>query len=162
MRRFQAPSPALVISLAALFVALGGTGYAAGRLSAHSTRNGGTLPSGHSESGIFGTGDGSAVDDTGYIGLSINYPQPLAKPIADAHIIDVHGKSGPHCPGAGRAARGYLCLYNEDYSALINSVFYSNDGKEFPASGGKLGVLLYWSVDAGSAYVGGEWTVTAP
>jgi hypothetical protein len=36
MRRIESPSPALVISLIALFVALGGTGYAATQLGQHS------------------------------------------------------------------------------------------------------------------------------
>jgi hypothetical protein len=86
----------------------------------------------------------------------------LSKPIAVSHIIDVRAKSAAHCPGAGRAARGYLCLYNRDTAGTIGTAFYSDTGQYFPKSGGKLGALLYWSVDVGSAFVGGEWTVTAP
>ena len=120
-----------------------------------------TLPSGASESGIFGAGDGNS-SGFGYISVGITYPQPLAKAIPTSHVIDVHGKSGAHCPGAGHAARGYLCLYNRDYAGLGGTAFFSDDGQHFPASGGKVGVLLYWQVDTGAAYVGGEWTVTAP
>ena len=159
-RLFKAPSPAMTVALLALFLVLGGTSYAAGN-SLLAARNSATLPSGTSESGIFGAGDGNS-SGLGYIGIGITYPQPLAKAIPTAHVIDVHGKSGAHCPGAGHAARGYLCLYNRDFSGLGAKAVYSNDGQYFPASGGKVGVLLYWQVDTGAAYVGGEWTVTAP
>ena len=168
-RLFKAPSPALVISLIALFVALGGTGYAAGTamlsgpskvqiikivkgvaptLSVKSAAGLSTLPSGQSESGMFAT----AGNGEGNIGLTINYPRPLSAAIADAHIIDVRGVSDTHCAGAGKADPGYLCLYNEDTDATTGTNFYSNDGNIFPVGQGKLGVVLYWSVGGNGGY----------
>jgi hypothetical protein len=168
-RWFRAPSPALVVSVIALFVALSGTGYAAsGAIFGHadakadtklikslapslgvSTANSlTTLPSGGSESGFFA---GNATD--GFIALAINYPRPLSAPVDEAKIVDVHGASAAHCPGIGQAARGYLCLYNTEFLGLTGSASHGG--------GGKLGVILYWAV-TGAGYVGGAWTVTAP
>ena len=176
-RLFKAPSPALVISLIALFVALGGTGYAAtnGMLSSptkaqiirivkgvaptlrvKSAAGLSTLPSGKSESGLFAGGGSSS----GWIGLSIMYPRPLAAAISDSNIIET-GSTAPHCSGPGYADPGYLCLYNYDNGGTSGTVFYSNDGYRFPVAEGKLGVDLYW-VTTGSSFVGGSWTVTAP
>ncbi len=222
MSRFapRRPSSATIIAFVALFIALGGTGYAAFSLPKNSVgtkqlKNGAVtttkiknravtaskintsglivpnalnansagsatnatnatnanhatsadgltpLPSGQSESGLFATSDGDS-SGSGYIGLTIDYPRPLATPIADANIIDVTGASATHCPGPGQANPGYLCLYDKDTAGTTGTVFYSNDGSIFPVSAGKLGVVLYWNVGAGDAYVGGEWTVTAP
>jgi hypothetical protein len=180
-RWLKAPSPALVISLIALFVALGGTGYAAGKsmfstpsnaaiakvvkslaptLSVKSAADMTTLPSGKSESGLFA---GASYTAGSWLGLTIVYPRPLAAAIADTKIIDVQGANAPHCAGAGHAAPGYLCLYNDDsYGVAGDTQFQSDDNTFFPKDLGKLGVELYWVTSANNAYVGGSWTVTAP
>lgn len=172
--KLKAPSPALVISLVALFVALGGTGYAATTAMLSSPTKAQiisivksvaptlnvkgltTLRSGKSESGLF-TGGGSA---SGWIGLSIMYPHPLANAISDNNVIET-GSTTAHCAGPGHADPGYLCLYNYDNSGINISDVYSNDGYNFPVGEGKLGVDLYW-ITYVSSYVGGSWTVTAP
>ena len=182
-RWLNAPSPALVISLIALFVALGGTGYAAGKsmfstpsnaaiakvvkslaptLSVKSAAGISTLPAGKSESGLFA---GGAAGAGGWVGLTITYPRPLSAPIADAKIIDVQGPktSATHCPGAGHADPGYLCLYDGDvHGADADRQFQSDDGSYFPKSDGKFGAELYWVTTEQVVYVGGSWTVTAP
>jgi len=176
-RLFRAPSPAMVVASLALFVALGRTSYAAGNaiLSspskaqiikivngvAPSLKVGGlaTLKSGQSESGMFSGGGGDLTGD--WIGVSIDYPRPLAAPIADNHIIDVSGSSATYCPGKGHAAPGYLCFYNEIESSVDpGNDFYSTDGEVL----GKRGIVAYWQVHADSPhpYIGGSWTVTAP
>jgi hypothetical protein len=178
MRRFKAPSPAMVVALIALFVALGGTGYAARNVIfsspskaqiikivkgvAPSLKVGGlaTLPSGKTESGLF-TGGGS-YNGLSWIGLTIVYPRPLAAPIADGHIAEVFGTTGTHCSGPGHADPGYLCLYNEDAHDVSGVGGYSDDGSNFPARMGRFGVMLYWTTTGASAYVGGSWAVTAP
>lgn len=180
MRRFKTPSPAMVVASIALFIALGGTGYAARNLVlsspskaqiikivkgvAPTLKVGGlaTLQSGKTETGLF-TGGGS-YNSGGWIGLTITYPRPLPAPIKDSHIVDVQypANSAPHCPGAGHAAPGYLCLYDVDVSSVGSTDFYSSDGDNFPASMGKLGVMLYWETTGAGAYVGGSWAVTAP
>ena len=183
MRRLRAPSPAMVVALIALFVALGGTGYAARNavlssptkaqiikivkgvaptLSVKSAAGATTLPSKKTESGLFA--GGSSYNGNGWIGLTIMYPRPLAAAIANDHIIDVQSPStsATHCSGVGHADPGYLCLYNQDVQNVGSTDFHSSDGDDFPVSMGKFGVNLYWQATAAAAYVGGSWTVTAP
>ncbi len=181
-RWLKAPSPALVISLIALFVSLGGPGYAAGKsmfstpskaaiikivkgvaptLSVKSATGISTLPSGKSESGMFAGGGAGAG---GWVGLTITYPRPLSAPIADAHIIDVQAPDSAvtHCAGIGHADPGYLCLYNGDIAGVGLHQFQSDDNTYFPKSYGKFGAELYWETGDVDVYVGGAWTVTAP
>jgi hypothetical protein len=183
MRRLKAPSPAMVVALIALFVALGGTGYAAGnavfsppskaviirivksvapKLNVKGAAGLTPLPSGRSESGVFA----AATSDTGTsdMGTAITYARPLSAPIADSHIIDVQGslETTASCSGPGHAAPGYLCLYDYDHENTGVTSFHSDDASYFPASVGKYGVTLYWTATSGSwPYVGGSWTVTA-
>jgi hypothetical protein len=177
------PSAAMVVACAALVVALGGTASAAALINGHSIKantvtgvqvkestlkivpsakwaNGLTpLPSGKSMTGMFGSGAGDST--SGWVGDSITYPRPLKTAIPDTHIIDVQGTSGTHCPGIGRAQKGYLCLYNGDVNGVDLGFGYSDDNWLY--SGGKsYGVVLYWSVTGTIPYVGGTWTVTAP
>jgi hypothetical protein len=126
---------------------------------------GSVLPSGKSESGVFAAGSGSEETPNpgnGWIGYAINYPHPLAKPIPDVHVIDVDG-TGPvtHCPGPGHAQRGYLCLYGQIRNAVGTAVFWSND-TSLKYTKPYVGILAYWKPTDVDAYVGGEWTVTAP
>ncbi len=70
--------------------------------------------------------------------------------------------SAPHCPGIGSAARGYLCLYNNNYTNV--DLGFGNSRDTWLRSGRtSYGVVLYWHITGtGTAYVGGTWTVTAP
>ncbi|MDT7802398.1 MAG: hypothetical protein QOI78_5831, partial [Actinomycetota bacterium] len=140
MKKFH-PSPAFVISLIALFVALGGTSYAAiTTLPANSVGTaqlktgavtgaklsptvlkyflhyGGTLPSGKTEVGDWGTGNVSAGTDLAGSGARpvISFPVPLAHGLNGSHTIYVAGTSAVYCPGAGHAAPGYLCVYQDN------------------------------------------------
>ncbi len=127
------------------------------------------LPSGQSESGTFSAGagydagkKGEEKENFGYIGAGITYVQPLAHPIAENHIIDIKssGSTTSECPGVGKAQAGYLCLYNYISFDVEPGYGYSNT-TEFSTP--SPGVVLYWEVSgAGEAYVGGEYTVTAP
>jgi hypothetical protein len=176
------PSAAMVVASAALVVAFGGTAGAAaminGRTIKPDTVTGvqvkesslatvprasslATLPSGRSETGMFGTGTGNTTG--GYIGDSITYPRRLARAIRSRHIIDVQGApSAPHCPGIGRADRGYLCLYDNDPTNVDLPLRYSRSPWVW-SGGPSYGVVLFWPITGtGDAYVGGTWTVTAP
>jgi len=130
-----------------------------------------TLPSGQSESGTFAAAGPWAfakecepkVFCFGFIGTGITYVQPLASPIPEENVIDVTKKSAPHCPGLGKAERGYLCLYDWDQADVEGTVFYSGIEKEEHFSTPYPGAVLYWTVkEEGEPYVGGEYTVTAP
>jgi hypothetical protein len=120
------------------------------------------LPSGQSESGAFSAGSANAPSG-GWLGVGITYARPLATPIPDGHIIDLGTTTDPtHCPGVGHAAPGYLCLYDQNlYFQVHDGYGYSDDAGYF--SSPSPGVILYFPVSgtATSAYVGGEYTVTA-
>ena len=181
MKRFH-PSPALVISLVALFVALGGTSYAAinsrpangvgtkqfrggtvsltKRSSATLKGYGATLPSGKTEVGDwgFGGGDGTAR-------VLFSFPIPLAHDLSNGHAIYVIGKSATHCGGVGHAARGYLCVYEGTQVANRNPPASFNIFN--PETGAKAASAHGWGIvlSAGSAgdwYVFGTYAVTAP
>ncbi len=182
MLKFRLPSPALVVSMLALALALGGTAVAASTGSdtkadtklvkklaptlsvKHATTADAlsTLPSGESESGIFAAAADNGTANGDYLGYGLTYSRPLARPIKDTHIIDNQGPpfTHPSCPGFGQAARGFLCLYDTAHHDVFPVVGYSNDA-DFLQQKPSLGVILYWQEDGTDAYAGGEWTVTA-
>jgi hypothetical protein len=171
----------MVVALIALFVALGGTGYAArdailsspskaqiikivkGLAPSLKVAGLAPLPSGKTESGIFAAG--GTYSTAGWIGLTITYPRPLTAAIPDDHVIVVYGAgvTAAHCSGPGHAAAGYLCVYNSDESGLNTPAeVYSDDNSDFPPAMARFGVNLYWTTNSVNAYAGGSWAVTAP
>src|SRR5687767_11944210 len=125
------PSPATVLSCLALFVALGGTGYAAATLPRNSVgtlqvRDGSLLArdlkrgeiagalaaSGTTIRGAYFVGSSSATGNqlaTGHISFGITLREA---PVA--HFVEVGAVAPSACPGsaaAPRAARGHLCIY---------------------------------------------------
>jgi hypothetical protein len=164
----------MVVALVALFVALGGTGYAAGtalltskpeiikivKSVAPSLKVGGLTPlkSGQSESGTF-SGSASASGD--WLAVTVDYPHPLKTQIPDNHVIEVTSASGTHCAGAGHADPGYFCFYNT-ISAGVSPLDDVYSGANETDVNGKLGLIAYWQATGTHPYVGGTWTVTAP
>lgn len=130
------------------------------------------LPSGQSESGTFSAGGGydaghtvSGIEYFGYMGAGITYVQPLSNPIEESHIKDMQGSAtSTECPGPGRAARGYLCLYDNIANDVYEGYGYSSrEELGLPATSVSPGVVLYWEIRAaGEPYTGGTYTVTAP
>lgn len=120
-----------------------------------------TLASGASESGMFSAGDGNAPGGGGWLGAGITYTQPLATPIPDNHIVDLHSTSAEDatCSGPGHAAPGYLCLYDFINDGISAGYGYSSTAGYF--SSPSPGVVLYFPVTGATAYAGGEYTVTA-
>jgi hypothetical protein len=180
MKKFR-PSPALVISLIALFVALGGTSYAAitalpknsvgtaqiknGAVTAAKLKWGQTLPAGKTEVGDWGYGDTAQTGAGAESWPVFSFPVPLAKAVN--HAVAVNGSSGPHCPGAGRAAPGYLCVYvaNKSNTDQIHNFNISNpetsDGGNNTA--GAHGFSIYLAATTiGAWYIKGTYAVTAP
>ena len=186
MKRFR-PSPALVISLIALFVALGGTSYAVTSLPANSVgtvqlkngavtaaklnasalsgylKQGATLPSGHTETGDWGSGEfygasgGAAANRTTY-----TFPVPLAKGIDEVHTRIVTGASAKHCPGVGHADRGFLCFYTGTAYNSTGILSVSNPaGGPGDADVRGFSLLLGGTVD-GAWTITGTYAVTAP
>lgn len=126
------------------------------------------LKPGHTESGAFAVGGALDAASADYVGWGITYPQRLAKPIPDSHIIDTSVSPHPtQCPGAGRAARGYLCLYFYDHHNVGEAYGYSDDNDASSpytksALHGSVGVGIYDQVTGNGPYADGIWTVTAP
>ena len=120
------------------------------------------LPSGKSESGAFSAAGANSSGSGGWIAFDINYPRPLADPIADDHIVDTAFAADPaHCPGAGQAAPGYLCLYPSARSSVGEAYGYSEDSP-YSELANSVGVGLYVPVTGATPYYNGVWTVTAP
>ncbi len=120
-------------------------------------------PSGYTQSGMFSTAASNATGSgDGYLGYAINYLRPLATPIPDANIIDTGAAPDlAHCPGAGQAAKGYLCLYPNTYNGVDAGYGYSDDA-DILVGGRSIGVVGYFSVLDAAPYAGGVWTATAP
>ena len=186
MKRFH-PSPALVISLIALFVALGGTSYAAiTSLPANSVGTkqlknsavtgtklnaavlkyflhvGSTLPSGRTESGVYAAW-ARASAGAGFMSDSVNFPVPLGADLPAGNVVFVFAPatSDTHCSGLGHADAGYLCVYETHASNRgLDSELnpVSGDGG---ASKYGFSVEFIWPSD-GEAWSYGSWTVTAP
>lgn len=128
------------------------------------------LPSGQSESGDYGlrmlnTGKG------GGIGLSVSFRIPLAARIPESRVefVDEFHGSGQHCPGAGKADRGYLCIYEKESNGIAASpapaiTQWEDRGGPTHEGTGNFGFNVVVPVLAGKADVSeyGTYTVTAP
>jgi hypothetical protein len=117
------------------------------------------LASGQSETGAFAVADGESK--TGYAMTGITFPQPLPAPIAAGHVLfNTVGKTSAQCPGPGKAAPGYACLYVSETSGMT---FYGirNFALE-EAAADPYGFVLILENTLPSGYALGTWTVTAP
>ena len=186
MKRFH-PSPALVISLIALFVALGGTSYAAitslpansvgtkqlknsavtdTKLSAavlkYFLHVGSTLPSGKTAVGDWGSG--GVVGDNGVGGTAYavsTFTLPLTTGLDADHAIFVSGSSATHCSGVGHADAGYLCVYEvvNYYGATPTSdSIYNPEAPNNPTLAGGTGKNGF-GILLSSEFTGGYWDV---
>jgi hypothetical protein len=115
------------------------------------------LPSGQSESGLFGA---VGVDASGTTLLAtVTYPQPLSAAIAPDHVVEGTTASA-HCSGPGHADPGFLCVYRTSTAAVNFAV--SIDTELRVSGAGRLGVALGYSTTGTSGDVYGSYTVTAP
>jgi hypothetical protein len=118
------------------------------------------LPSGQTESGAFSGGGGAAT--SGYFGFGITYARPLATAIADNHIVDTNkNPDAAHCPSAGHAAAGYLCLYFQYHNNVGALYGYSTDSP-YSSISPSIGIGIYAPIMAANSYANGVWTVAAP
>ncbi|MEO8106712.1 MAG: hypothetical protein ABI720_05280 [Actinomycetes bacterium] len=177
------PSPAMVVAVIALVVAMGGTAVAGSLINGADIKKNtvtgkqvkepslGAVPkaknltpikSGQSMSGTFGAGGANSTGAGGFLGTSITYARPLATPIPNEQVKDIRKDTNTNkCKGPGKAAPGFLCLYNEQYNNVDHGYAYS-DERYLQVNGKSVGVILFWDVLGDAPYVGGTWTVTAP
>ena len=134
--------------------ATGATGSTGSNLTAETT-----LPSGASESGVVtGDADGTNPD---FIAGAIQYTQPLANPIPTSKMVWVTSVTpNANCPGAGRAAAGYLCIYDSGADSEVS--YYGPAGADFSLPSPDPGTFVLWQSTGTDAYVFATWTVTAP
>jgi hypothetical protein len=124
------------------------------------------LASGQTEVGSFGAGSYEPSSDD--LVVAISFAQPLAAPLDGAHVIDTVATPA-HCPGAGRADPGFLCVYRPgssnvtlDPASPFDPVALSLTGGGATGAGTHGAVVLYKATSAGYASAYGSWAVTAP
>jgi hypothetical protein len=118
------------------------------------------LASGQSESGAFAIGTSGATG--GFVSTGISFAQPLAAPIANAHVIDnPPATTSTNCPGKGQAARGFVCIYEAENSGLTFFDAFGFAGAGESKAAQTYGFSLYYGVSS-AGFVDGMWTVTAP
>jgi hypothetical protein len=128
-------------------------------------RFGATLPSGQSESGVWGSGIEAAAPGEGWR-PTMQFPIPLSTGLDGSHTIYVPGASATHCPGAGHADPGYLCVYeavNLNANIPENENIYNPESFNGPPGTGAHGFSIFLTAESsGDAILQGTWTVTAP
>jgi len=120
-----------------------------------------TLPSGASESGDYSVSSGGIQQLN--LNASYTFPIPLAAPIDEKHVEYTGSTSTTsECPGIGKAAKGWLCVYTVERKSIELVSIYSDDSGTFTKGTGRYGFDLEWAPGAAEAFDVGSWTVTAP
>ncbi len=82
-------------------------------------------------------------------------------PIPESHRVMVTGSSAPNCPGVGKAAPGYLCVYRTQEENAKEPNLYPEAGLKSEAA--TYGFLLQVeSMTAGTVLYGADWAYTEP
>jgi hypothetical protein len=182
MRSFlnRTMTPSMFISIAALIVAMTGTGVAAyalakGSVGTPQLKNGAVTapklsPDRRSAQPkllpgqiMTGTWSGGAGDSTtGYFGEGLTFPATLPKTFVKTNYeyIVAGDPFTTNCAGPGKAARGWACFYEAQNSGSELCCIYAN--LAFDDGIGRTGARLYWSVLGTSSYSDGLWAVRAP
>jgi hypothetical protein len=115
---------------------------------------GGTLPSGKTETGVWGfvaTAEGAVIQ-------AFSFPIQLAKPLEETniHLIEPNQSSTEECPGTAtepKAKAGNFCLYARTLEVPLYGMG--------PVGGVGVQAIFTHSPDVGKGD-GGSWAVTAP
>ena len=117
------------------------------------------LPSGQTETGVYGV-SGNSVSR---ISDSVNFRIPLAAALDKPHVqfLTAGSAATTNCPGVGKAAAGYLCIYEKTGS---NRTFVDTLSPATGLSGaGPGGFLIYFTASSTSPAISyGAWAVTVP
>jgi hypothetical protein len=129
-------------------------------------RFGGTLPSGVTETGVWGFGTNEGTGGGSIAQPVFTFRVPMAAGFDAAHAVYVSGASATHCPGPGHAAAGYLCVYQGDiFNARTPSSanIFNPEVVGAPPGIGADGWSIYLSATASGAWdVFGTYAATAP
>ena len=122
------------------------------------------LPSGQTETGDWGGGytAGGAAE---YRTVS-SFPIPIPAALEPSHVVYVSSTSATHCPGAGQAERGYLCVYQKlienAETPTGSSIFNTDEGGKLPGTGIHGFEITLKAEKVGLTTVSGTFAVTAP
>jgi hypothetical protein len=123
---------------------------------------GGTLQPGATEAGEWGVGSNQTAAQIYY--TVATFPVALANGVDGNHTIAVNGSSATHCPGAGQADSGYLCVYVSDalnIHTVNNGNIFNSEAGGAPAGSGRFGFSIALIATAtGSSFGGGSYAVT--
>ncbi len=121
-----------------------------------------TLPSGTTETGNFSVAGGGAP---AFLAATADFVQPLPATLDGSHIelLRQNQTSGPHCPGPGVAAPGYLCAYTVEEGNIF-SVDAAADPETGKLGAGRSGAVWFFEVKSAAedSFAYGTWAVTAP
>jgi hypothetical protein len=115
------------------------------------------LPTGASESGTYAVA-GAAVGTHAVQGFA--FPLPLPAPLDESHVAFLNGAVTAHCPGVGKAANGYLCVYASANSNLSPNGGHGVFNHEGLAGADTGGFMVFFDVTVADGYGYGSWTVT--
>jgi hypothetical protein len=117
-----------------------------------------TLPAGQSESGTYAVAGGSA----GYMAQGFAFPLPLASALDGTHVAWLStGTKSAACPGFGKAAPGFLCVYETAGAGASPDNGHAVNSHVGQAGADPGGFMLFFAVkEYGFSY--GSWTLTAP
>lgn len=121
-----------------------------------------TLPSGRSESGVYGIAAPNPATE-GVLRQSVTFGLALAAVIAPASI-EYTSSTTPttNCIGPGHAAKGFLCIYSSGSTGVDPPVVFEPEDGASTKGTGRVGFTLEWPIKAADAGDVGSYTVTAP
>jgi hypothetical protein len=121
-----------------------------------------TLPSGRTESGIYGIRYDNSIG-SGFVMDAVTFPIPLPEPISASNVIYTKADTPvTHCTGPRHADPGFFCVYSVNTQSVTTppSVLGSESGIEEGTS--RVGALIEFQVNGTDAFDFGTYTVTAP
>ncbi|MCW5889293.1 MAG: hypothetical protein KIT14_01940 [bacterium] len=123
------------------------------------------LAPGETVSGVWGASVTTASAGAVYRAFAA-FPIPLETDVPEGRQIYVPGESAPNCPGRGRAAPGYLCLYQgwvDNAQTPSSGNIFDPSTEEGLSGASRFGFGIYLqSQSSGVTAVSGTFSVTAP
>jgi hypothetical protein len=121
------------------------------------------LPSGVSESGVFGLSPDNS-EEAGTFAQTVPFALALKAALNAEHAIYLAAEgTNPHCAGPGQADGGYLCLYSTAASGIATSPeILDPEHAPLAAGAGQRGFVVRWTAEAKDASDYGTYTVTGP
>jgi hypothetical protein len=118
------------------------------------------LQSGETISGFLAIEE-HATSGTQFFGTGAGFQLLPQNPIPESNRIMVAGSSGPHCPGIGQAASGYLCAYQTNKEDAKEPRLYPESGSQ--TNSATYGIQLQVESETeGTVLFNAVWAYTEP